>query len=165
MKIPTWNLKRGSSPARACGGGSFRIRERFMIQLYNVCWLLLAQTQIKGASPAAAATESASGTTAKPQGFLESMGFMFPALIAVMLLYFIMMTKPQPKGQAKSSELLASLKKNDRVLTAGGILGTVVNVRTDAEYVTVRIDDSSNARMQVLASSIVRVVTDEDSSN
>jgi preprotein translocase subunit YajC len=131
-----------------------------MIQFYNVCWFLLAQTQVTGggATPAAdAATEA----TEKP-GFFENMGFMFPALMAVMLLYFIMMSRPQPKAAAKTSELLATLKKNDRVVTAGGILGTVVNVRADAEYVTIRIDDSSNARMQVLASSIVRVVSDKE---
>jgi preprotein translocase subunit YajC len=130
-----------------------------MIQLYNVCWYLLAQTQVTGSgAPAAEAAADAE----KPAGFFESMGFMFPALVAVMLLYFIMMSRPQPKSDAKTSELLANLKKNDQVVTAGGILGTVVNVRPDADYVTLRIDDTSKARMQVLASSIVRVVTEKE---
>jgi len=80
------------------------------------------------------------------------------------VLYMLMSAKPQDgKGSASKSELLANLKKNDQVLTAGGILGTVVNHRSDAEYVTLRVDDSSGSRMQVLATSIVRVVTDEDS--
>ena len=76
-----------------------------------------------------------------------------------------MLTSANPKGQtaASKTELLANLKKNDRVVTAGGILGTVVNHRSDAEYVTLRVDDSSGSRMQVLASSIIRVVSDEDS--
>ncbi len=133
--------------------------EKEMIQLYNICWFMLAQTQVAGSNagstPAPAAAE-------KPAGFLENMGFMFPALMAVMLLYFIMMTRPQPKGSAKASELLSTLKKNDRVVTTGGILGTVVNIRTDAEYITLRIDDSSNAKIQVLASSIVRVLSEDD---
>ncbi len=131
-----------------------------MIQLYNICWFLLAQTQVAGSE--AGSTPAATVPAEKPAGFLENMGFMFPALMAVMLLYFIMMTRPQPKSAAKASELLSTLKKNDRVVTAGGILGTVVNVRTDAEYITLRIDDSSNARMQVLASSIVRVLSEDD---
>ena len=54
------------------------------------------------------------------------------------------------------------LKKNDKVVTAGGILGTVVNHRSDAEYVTLRVDEASNSKMQILAKSIVRVVSDED---
>ncbi len=98
----------------------------------------------------------------KTPGFFDSMGFMFPALMAVMLLYFIMMAKPQSNSKVKPSELLASLKKNDRVVTAGGILGTVVNFGKDDEYVTIRIDETSKARMQVLASSIVRVLSDDD---
>lgn len=131
-----------------------------MIQFYNVCLLLLAQTQIPG-SAGSEAVAPAAEVADKPAGFFENMGFMFPALMAVMLLYFMMMTRPQQNAPAKTSELLSKLKKNDRVVTAGGILGTVVNFRTDDEYVTLRIDDSSNARMQVLASSIVRVVSEE----
>ena len=132
-----------------------------MENLYNICWYLLAQTQV---APAGGAAEAAKAVAEEPPkgGFFESMGFMFPALMAVMLLYFLMTAKPKNKAQAKDSELLASLKKNDQVVTAGGILGTVVNYRSDAEYVTLRVDDSSNTRMQVLAKSIVRVVSDED---
>jgi preprotein translocase subunit YajC len=74
-----------------------------------------------------------------------------------------MMGKPQDRGQTKAADMLAKLKKNDRVVTAGGILGTVVNVRSDNDYVTIRVDDSTNARMQVLASSIARVLSDDDS--
>ena len=134
-----------------------------MENLYNICWYLLAQTQVAGAgdgnAPAAAAGEAAKEGGG---GFFDTMGFMFPVLMAVMLVYFLMTAKPKNKAQAKTSELLATLKKNDQVVTAGGILGTVVNYRSDAEFVTLRIDDSSNSRMQVLANSIVRVVSDED---
>jgi preprotein translocase subunit YajC len=132
-----------------------------MIQFYNMCWFFLAQTQV-GEGAAGAAGEAVAEVADKPKGFLENMGFMFPALMAVMLLYFIMMTRPKQNAPAKPSELLSKLKKNDRVVTAGGILGTVVNVRADDEFVTLRVDDSSSTRMQVLGSSIVRVVSDED---
>ena len=132
-----------------------------MENFYNVCWYLLAQTQVAGAGNAAEATKAVADEPPKG-GFFDSMGFMFPALMAVMLLYFLMTAKPKEKAQAKASELLANLKKKDQVVTAGGILGTVVNYRSDAKYVTVRIDDSNNTRMQILAESIVRVVSDED---
>ena len=95
------------------------------------------------------------------QEYSSEMQFFLPAMIAVMLVYFIMMARPQKKG-AQSSERLKDLKKNDRVVTAGGILGTVVNVRPDTEYTTIRIDESSNTKMQILTNSIVRVVSDEN---
>ncbi len=132
-----------------------------MDNLYNVCWYLLAQTQVAGGGNAA----DAAGAVAKEApkgGFFDSMGYMFPIMMGVLLLYFLMTAKPKDKAQTKTTELLANLKKNDKVVTAGGILGTVVNYRSDAEFVTLRVDDSSNSRMQVLAKSIVRVVSDED---
>lgn len=135
-----------------------------MVNLYNVCWYLLAQTQVAGSGNGNAPAEAA-GEVAKeaPKGGLfDTMGFLFPVLMAVMLLYFLMTAKPKDKAPAKTLEMLANLKKNDRVVTAGGILGTVVNYRSDAEFVTLRIDDTTNSRMQVLAKSIVRVVSDED---
>ena len=121
--------------------------------------LLLAQTQVTGGAVDAAQEAVAE----KPPGFWDNMGFMLPAMMAVTVLYLIMMGKPKDQGQTKAADMLAKLKKNDRVVTAGGILGTVVNVRSENEYVTIRVDDSTNARMQVLASSIARVLSDDDS--
>ncbi len=83
-------------------------------------------------------------------------------MLVVMVLYVMLMTRPQAKENAKTSELLANLKKNDRVVTAGGIVGTVVNNRPDAEYLTIRIDDTTNTRMQILKQSVVRVLKDDD---
>ena len=133
-----------------------------MDHLYSFCWLLIAQAQT--APVKEAVTDAANKAAEDPVG-LFGLGFFLPAMLGVMVLYMLMSAKPQGcgKGSASKLELLANLKKNDQVLTAGGILGTVVNHRSDAEYVTLRVDDSSGARMQILASSIVRVVTDEDS--
>ena len=131
-----------------------------MENLYNICWFMLAQAQGAGSSKAVEEAVGAANNEA-PQGFFNS-PYMLPALIGIMVMYFLLTARPKDAGQAKTSDMLASLKKNDRVVTAGGILGTVVNSRSDAEFVTIRVDDSSNARMQILAKSIVRVLSDED---
>ena len=133
-----------------------------MDHLYSFCWLIIAQAQTAPVKEAAAEAANKAG---EEPGLFGNLGFFLPAMLGVMVLYMLMSAKPQDggKGSASKSELLANLKKNDQVLTAGGILGTVVNHRSDAEYVTLRVDDSSGARMQSLASSIVRVVTDKDS--
>ncbi|MDB2686080.1 preprotein translocase subunit YajC [Mariniblastus sp.] len=133
-----------------------------MDHLYSFCWLILAQAQNLPAVKDAGEVVEKAGKD-EPVG-LFGMGYLFPAMMGVVLLYMVMSAKPPAgKGPASKTELLANLKKNDQVLTAGGILGTVVNYRSDAEYVTLRVDDSSGSRMQILASSIVRVVSDEDS--
>ena len=132
-----------------------------MDHLYSFCWMMLAQAQTAPIKEAADAVKK--GAEEEANGGLFGMGYLIPAMLGVTVLYMLMSAKPQGKSSTNKTELLANLKKNDRVLTAGGILGTVVNHRSDAEYVTLRVDDSSGSRMQILASSIVRVVTDEDS--
>jgi preprotein translocase subunit YajC len=125
--------------------------------------LMIAQTQV--AESVSGAGGASNPPAEQPPGFFDNMGYLLPAMVAVTLLYVILMGKPQDRGQSgKAAEMLANLKKNDRVVTAGGILGTVVNTSTDSDYVTLRVDEKTNARMQILASSIVKVVTDEKKS-
>lgn len=128
-----------------------------MDSLYHLCLFFLAQTQTVPTDGVAKGAEEA----AKNPGFFESMGFMLPAMLGVMVLYVLMSSRQPASGTGGKTELLANLKKNDQVLTAGGILGTVVNYRPDSEFVTLRVDETSNAKMQVLATSIVRVVSKE----
>ena len=132
-----------------------------MDHLYSFCWLIIAQAQTAPVKEAAGAAKQV--VEDKPAGPFGGLGYFPLAVAGVMVVYMLMSAKPKGNGSTNKTELLANLKKNDRVLTAGGILGTVVNHRSDAEYVTLRVDDSSGSRMQILASSIVRVITDEDS--
>lgn len=129
-----------------------------MASLYHACWLIAVQIPAGGSAaapaPAEAAEEGANG--------LFGLGFFIPAMLVVMVLYVMLMLRPQQKEQAKTKEKLAGLKKNDRVVTAGGIVGTVVNTQSDAEYLTIRIDENNNTKMQILKQSIVRVMKDDD---
>ena len=56
--------------------------------------------------------------------------------------------------------MLGGLKKNDRVVTSSGIYGTVVSVDRDADRVTLRVDESANAKLTVTLASIGRVLRD-----
>jgi len=131
-----------------------------MFNFLNQFAFLVAQV---GGSPSGGAAKEAVDSPAgdEPSSFFSQILIFAPAILGVMLVYFLLSSRPQKKQQAKAKELLDSVKKNDRVLTAGGILGTVVN-KDDNEYLTIRVDDSSNVKLQVLKSSIVRVVKDDD---
>ena len=59
--------------------------------------------------------------------------------------------------------MLAAVKKNDRVITAGGIYGVVTNVHREADEVTVKVDEATNTKLRLTLSSITRVVGDEPS--
>ena len=52
------------------------------------------------------------------------------------------------------------MKKNDRVLTASGIYGVVTNVHREANEVTVRVDEATNAKLRMTLSSIAEVLGD-----
>ena len=74
---------------------------------------------------------------------------MLPMIGIVLIWFFIMMRGPQKRQQARRQQMLSSLKKNDRVLTAGGILGIVADVRLDANEVVIKVDETSNTRIRV----------------
>lgn len=80
--------------------------------------------------------------------------FIFIGLIFVVL-YFMMFRGPK-KRQQQQDQMVKALKKNDRVQTIGGILGTVLDV-TDTE-ITLKIDESNNTKIKVIPSAIHRVL-------
>ena len=98
---------------------------------------------------------------AQPGVFDMLSGMMLP-IGMIIVLYIVLMVLPQRKEQKKVQEFLNSLKKNDQVILQGGILATILNVQKDQEIVTVRIDETTNAKMKVLRSSIVKVVKEKD---
>ena len=133
---------------------------KFMDSLYYLYWLIAVQVPAGGAASetAAAATDAAPGGG----GGLGGLGFFLPAMLMVMVLYFMLMVpKQQKKDNAERAETLANLKKNDRIVTAGGILGTIVNNREETDYVTIRLNDDGT-KMQVLKASVLRVLSDDD---
>lgn len=67
-----------------------------------------------------------------------------PYAIIIFIFYFLVI-KPQKDKQKERGSLLSSLKKNDEVVTAGGVHGTIVNIKD--KTVIVRVDD--NVKMEI----------------
>jgi preprotein translocase subunit YajC len=80
---------------------------------------------------------------------------------AAIALYYFMILRPERRKQSGHRAQLETLKKNDRVVTIGGIYGVVMNVQRDADEVTLKIDETNNTRIRVTFSSIGRVVSDQ----
>lgn len=82
------------------------------------------------------------------------------ALMAAMLvlLYFMMIRGPRKKQQ-QQKQMVQSLKKNDRVQTIGGMLGTIIDVKDDE--VLVKVDENNNTKIWFVASAIGRVLSEE----
>ena len=74
-----------------------------------------------------------------PMHFIIQIGLIF-------FIFYFLLIRPQRKKQAEHKQLLSELKKNDAVVTAGGIHGTIVNVKDNT--VVVRVDDNVKIEVQ-----------------
>ena len=72
--------------------------------------------------------------------------------MAIAILWYFLLLRPQRREKTKRAEQLKELKKNDRVVTIGGIVGTVANISQDGREVTLKVDD--NTRITMLRNSI-----------
>jgi preprotein translocase subunit YajC len=86
---------------------------------------------------------------------------MIPLLITMALMYLLLM-RPEQKKRKDLEKQLAGIKKNDHVVTIGGIFGTVVNVTPEAKYITIRVDDSTGTKLKILRSAISHVGAADD---
>ncbi len=84
-----------------------------------------------------------------------------PPLMVMILLYYFFVVMPQGKDRKERENFLDRLKKNDQVVTIGGIYGTISGFSADGTQVTLRVDD--NTRIRVRKTSIESVVKSEGS--
>jgi preprotein translocase subunit YajC len=113
--------------------------------------LVLAQ-EAGGGAPAGGA---APGGANPPQGGMFVL--LMPILVAFAVMLF-MSTRQNKREQTKRMQMIRGLSKNDRVVTIGGILGSVVSISEDASEVTLKMVDDS--RIKFRADAIREVLTE-----
>lgn len=82
-------------------------------------------------------------------------------LIMLLLIFVVMwffMIRPQQKRQKELNKFRESLKKGDKVVTVGGIYGTVVDAGKGGNTVIIEVD--SNVKLKVEKASLVRDFSD-----
>ena len=67
-------------------------------------------------------------------------------IILIFIIFYFLLIRPQKKAQDDHKKMIASLKKNDEVITSGGIHGTIVNVKDHT--VTLKVDDNVKVEVQ-----------------
>ena len=82
----------------------------------------------------------------------------FAPFIIIGILFYMMLLRPEKKKRAEMDRMLKNIKKNDRIVTIGGIHGTVVNTTKESDEVTIKVDEASNTKLKVNRSAISRVV-------
>ena len=79
---------------------------------------------------------------------------LFLPLIVIMVIFYFLMIMPAQRRQKKVAQMLANLKNGDKVITNGGIYGTIVGLEDDAiqlriaEQVKIKVSRSAIAGLQ-----------------
>ncbi len=76
----------------------------------------------------------------------------FLPLILIFVIFYFLLIRPQQKKQKEHLKMLDSLKKNDRVVTIGGIHGVIQDIKKDT--IVLKIDDDT--KIMVDKSAIAR---------
>lgn len=80
-------------------------------------------------------------------------------MVPIFIIMYVLMIRPQRIKEKERKEMLSKLRKNDRVVTIGGIHGTAVTVK-DNEII-VKVDESSNTRLKLTRNAIAKVINQE----
>lgn len=156
----------------------------WLIGYVRICELLLllqdtVTPAVGAAPPAAEATSSntaAEVVTPAAEGAKEAVQnaanaasdapppwMQFLPFIAIGLFFYFILLRPQQAEQRRRKELLNQLKKNDKVVTTGGMIGTIADISSDGSRVTLKVDD--NTRIKFLRSAILEPLKDTPDSS
>jgi preprotein translocase subunit YajC len=84
---------------------------------------------------------------------------MIPLLLIFVIFYF-MIILPNKKRQKEHQKMIDNLKVHDVIITNGGIIGKIVNIKKDKNTVVIRIDETTNAKMEIQRIAIAGVINE-----
>ena len=95
----------------------------------------------------------ASGTGGE-KGGNPILGFL-PLILIVFVMYFLMI-RPQSKRQKEQKAMITQLQKGDKILTSGGVVGTIAGVKEKEGLLIVKIAD--NVKIELSRNSVAQVL-------
>ncbi len=123
-------------------------------------WLSLVLVLAQAGGGAAAPAAPAAGDAAQqPAGAGSMIGFFAPIILAFAVMMWLNARQAR-RDQERKKNTIMSLKKNDQVVTIGGIIGTFVSKSVDGTEVTLRMVDDS--RIKFRADAIRDVLSTSD---
>jgi preprotein translocase subunit YajC len=110
----------------------------------------------------AQATTTASGTPSTssqqaPAGLQGMFNSPIPMLVLFGVIFYFILIRPQQKRAKQQAQLVSSIKAGDKVVTASGIIGTVITVKD--KTVSLR---SADAKMEVTKASVTEILQGSD---
>ena len=131
-----------------------------------------AQTTVQTATVAAAAKAASAATTAgsataatsqpaaAPPETMTSEILSFAPLALMLIVVFFFMRSGRKREQKKRDQMYNAMKRGSRVVTAGGLIASVVEVRDDE--VVLKVDEANNIKERYTKSAIIKVIDEGD---
>jgi preprotein translocase subunit YajC len=86
----------------------------------------------------------------------------FLPFILIMVVIYFLMIRPQSKRQKEKKQMIDNLKKGDRIITIGGIHGSIAGFKNNGKVVILKIDKNMNITVNRSAvAGLVGNVTEE----
>ena len=80
--------------------------------------------------------------------------------LAFIVIMYLMIILPQRKREKKNAEMLKALKTGDNIITTGGIIGKIINIKDDEITIETSVE---RTQIKIIRSAISRVVDSEES--
>lgn len=80
----------------------------------------------------------------------------FAPFIGIFFIFYFMIIRPQQKKAKQQRERMKELRRGDKILTAGGIIATVVKNQEDSDEM--EVDLSNDVRVKILRSTVTTVL-------
>ena len=91
---------------------------------------------------------------AQSGGFAEG-GFGLLPIVFVMVIFYFLLIRPQQKRAKQHREMLSAIRRGDKIVTTGGLTGTIVKVVDDSD--TVEIEIAKDVKVNVVRAMIADV--------
>jgi preprotein translocase subunit YajC len=92
------------------------------------------------------------------QGSSNPIGMFLPIILIFGIMYFLIF-RPQMKRQKEQRKMLENIKKGDKIVTVGGIIGEVAGIKEKENVLIVKIAD--NTKIDLIKSSVAKVIGPE----
>ena len=83
-----------------------------------------------------------------------------PLLIIMFAIMYFLIIRPQKQKEKKRLELISNVRKQDKIVTTGGVHGVVTSVKENE--VIVRVDDAKDVKIKIDKSAITSVTAPKD---
>ncbi len=83
-----------------------------------------------------------------------------PLMVIMFAVMYFLIIRPQKQKEKKRQAMMSNVRKQDRIITAGGVHGVVVSVK-DSEVI-VRVDDAKDVKIKIDKSALTSVSAPRD---